>query len=287
MESLDKVQRVQTWKDALNQAANLSGFDSRVIKPESVLVNNIVDDVLKKLDKIRPIDLEDYDSEDHDWPVHPYDNVLIPASIIYPESMNPDWFHYQSRGSFVDVKLPPLCLNCNFLCFALCVVVTIPNIDRQCNHPDSEFHRLSKVTYDCIVKSKDGNRHVEINLFGHHRFRGKPCLLLEMPDCGPDSMKSNHVIIGFGYYFFREFCDNEFSFQFNVEKDSFSFHSKDDKEHFKVEMCGVHLMSDLHLETSDESEEEDESYLEESDEEVDILKDLKNLMRKMNRTPRD
>ena len=29
---LDRVQRVQTWKDALKQAANLSGFDSRVIK---------------------------------------------------------------------------------------------------------------------------------------------------------------------------------------------------------------------------------------------------------------
>ena len=32
MESLDKVQRVQRWKDALKKAADLSGFDSRVIK---------------------------------------------------------------------------------------------------------------------------------------------------------------------------------------------------------------------------------------------------------------
>ncbi|KAK0596733.1 hypothetical protein LWI29_018504 [Acer saccharum] len=192
---------------------------------------------------------------------------LLPASIIYPESKIPEWFHYQSKGSFIDVKLPPLWLNCNFLCFALCIVA-IPNPDHQCNHPDYGWHRYSEVTYDCIVKSKDGNRRVKINLFGCRRFRDDfhemPYTLLETPDCGLYGMKSNHVIIGFGYYFFREFCDNEFSFQFNVEGLGGGY---DDKEHCKVEMCGVHLMSGLHLETSNESEEKDEPHLEESDEE--------------------
>ncbi|KAK2654030.1 hypothetical protein Ddye_013886 [Dipteronia dyeriana] len=174
----------------------------------------------------------------------------LPASIIYPENKIPKWFDYQSRGSFIDVKLPLLSPNCNFLCFALCVVVAIiPNPDRQCNHPDFGCSYL-EVTYDCNVKSKDGNRRVESNLFGFpHSISG------------PDYMKSSHVIIGFGYYFFRDFCDNEFSFQFNVEKDRY------DKDHCKVEMCGVHLMSGLHLETSNESEERDEPHLEESDEE--------------------
>ncbi|KAI9161903.1 hypothetical protein LWI28_021849 [Acer negundo] len=121
---------------------------------------------------------------------------------------------------------------------------------RQCNHPSFD-HRYSNVTYICNVKSKDGNRRVESNLFGFPQYHGKPCLLLKVPYCGPDHMKSNHVIIGFGYYFFREFCDDEFSFQF---------------EGCGVEMCGVHLMSGLELETYDESEEKDEPHLEESDE---------------------
>ncbi|KAI9160481.1 hypothetical protein LWI28_008503 [Acer negundo] len=56
----NKVQRVQTWKDALKQTANLSGLDSRVIKPESVLINNIVDDVLKKLKNMSPAILKNY-----------------------------------------------------------------------------------------------------------------------------------------------------------------------------------------------------------------------------------
>ncbi|KAK2657299.1 hypothetical protein Ddye_010351 [Dipteronia dyeriana] len=46
---LDKVQR---WKDALKEAANLSGSDSRVIKPESLLIKAIVEDVLKRLNEL-------------------------------------------------------------------------------------------------------------------------------------------------------------------------------------------------------------------------------------------
>ena len=186
---------------------------------------------------------------------------MLPALIIYPESKIPEWFHYQSRGSFIDVKLPPLWLNCNFLCFALCVVVAIPNPDRQCNHPDDGWHGSSNFTYDCYVKSKDGNRRVESNFFGYDQCHGKPNPSLEMPYFPLDYMKSNHVIIGFGYYFFREFCDNELSFQFNVKANPFRGYVDKDR-HCKVEMCGVHLMKDLHLETSDESEEEDESYSE-------------------------
>ncbi|KAK3228827.1 hypothetical protein Dsin_000708 [Dipteronia sinensis] len=55
-ESLDKVQR---WKDALKQAANLSGSDSRVIKPESVLIEAIVEDVLKRLNELSSSDTND------------------------------------------------------------------------------------------------------------------------------------------------------------------------------------------------------------------------------------
>ncbi|KAL5778602.1 hypothetical protein ACOSQ2_009339 [Xanthoceras sorbifolium] len=55
-ESLDKVQR---WKDALKQAANLSGSDSRVVKPESVLIEAVVQDVLKRLTDLSSTDTND------------------------------------------------------------------------------------------------------------------------------------------------------------------------------------------------------------------------------------
>ncbi|KAK3211424.1 hypothetical protein Dsin_016130 [Dipteronia sinensis] len=41
-------------RDALNQAANLSGFDSRVVKTESVLISYIVEDVLRRLKDTSP-----------------------------------------------------------------------------------------------------------------------------------------------------------------------------------------------------------------------------------------
>ncbi|KAK0594785.1 hypothetical protein LWI29_000499 [Acer saccharum] len=202
------------------------------------------------------------------------ESVLLAASIIYPESKIPVWFEYQSRGSSIDVKLQTHWLNCNFLCFALCVVVAIPNPDLQCNHPDIGGHRYSEVTFDCYVKSEDGNPRVESNLFGYPWHGGWHNHSLKMPYCGPDYMKSNHVIIGFGYYFFREFCDNEFSFQFNLEDHGYVV----DEEHCKVEMCGVHLMTGLYLKTSNESEEKDEPHLEESNEEDEpLLKRLKHI----------
>ncbi|KAH9782051.1 ADP-ribosyl cyclase/cyclic ADP-ribose hydrolase [Citrus sinensis] len=43
-------EKMQRWKKALTEAANLSGFDSHVIRPESKLIEEIANDVLKRLD---------------------------------------------------------------------------------------------------------------------------------------------------------------------------------------------------------------------------------------------
>ncbi|XP_031253824.1 TMV resistance protein N-like [Pistacia vera] len=48
------TEKVQRWKDALTEASNISGWDSMVIRPESKLVDEIVKDVLKKLNYISP-----------------------------------------------------------------------------------------------------------------------------------------------------------------------------------------------------------------------------------------
>ncbi|XP_057421827.1 disease resistance protein RPV1-like [Lotus japonicus] len=45
----DEVTR--RWKDALAEAAGLSGWDSQVTRPESILVADIVEDILRKLDR--------------------------------------------------------------------------------------------------------------------------------------------------------------------------------------------------------------------------------------------
>ncbi|PON54189.1 TIR domain containing protein [Parasponia andersonii] len=42
--------RVDKWRKALNKAANLSGWDSRGMRPESKLIEEIVKDVRKKLE---------------------------------------------------------------------------------------------------------------------------------------------------------------------------------------------------------------------------------------------
>ncbi|XP_015572065.1 disease resistance protein RPV1 [Ricinus communis] len=50
--------RVQRWKAALSKAASMAGWDSKVIRMESQLVENIVRDILEKLKQAYPCDLE-------------------------------------------------------------------------------------------------------------------------------------------------------------------------------------------------------------------------------------
>ncbi|KAJ4721617.1 putative Disease resistance protein (TIR-NBS-LRR class) [Melia azedarach] len=54
----DKAQKLQRWRNALREAANLSGFDSHVIRSESVLIQEIVEVILKRLNDAFPIELD-------------------------------------------------------------------------------------------------------------------------------------------------------------------------------------------------------------------------------------
>ncbi|TXG67434.1 hypothetical protein EZV62_008709 [Acer yangbiense] len=184
-----------------------------------------------------------------------------PLSIMcYPESEIPECFNIRSSGSSINVNLPPDWFNYNFLCFALCMVVSIPDPDHQCDQQRDYESGYSNVNYECNIKSKNGDRRVELDR--NPLSFGNPDPLLWVLYSGPDHFRSNHVIIGFGFCFFRELCDNEFFFQFSVTNEIGS-----NIEHCKVEKCAVRLMFGLHLETSNECEEEDGPHLEESDEE--------------------
>ncbi|KAH9648939.1 ADP-ribosyl cyclase/cyclic ADP-ribose hydrolase [Citrus sinensis] len=55
----EKIDMLQTWRIAMREAANLSGFDSHGIRSESVLVEGIVNDILKKLNDLFPSDNKD------------------------------------------------------------------------------------------------------------------------------------------------------------------------------------------------------------------------------------
>ncbi|XP_044470065.1 disease resistance protein RPP2B-like [Mangifera indica] len=47
---MDDLKMLQRWRTALRDAANLSGFDSKNYRNEASLVNNIVDEILRRLD---------------------------------------------------------------------------------------------------------------------------------------------------------------------------------------------------------------------------------------------
>ncbi|KAI9162497.1 hypothetical protein LWI28_027926 [Acer negundo] len=166
-----------------------------------------------------------------------YDGKSPPASICYPENDIPKWFSFRSTGSFIDVKLPYIGSTITFYVL-LSVVVTTLDPDHQCDHQGDYDDKYSNVNYEGVLKSKDVDQCCDrINMF-----RGSYSLF-RVPYCGPNYIRSNHVIIGFGYCFLRELCDDEFSFRFYVKDEN-----KSNIEHFKVVKCGVHLMFGLHLE---------------------------------------
>ncbi|KAH9790018.1 Disease resistance-like protein DSC1 [Citrus sinensis] len=51
--------KLRTWRIALREAANISGFDSNTVRPESVLIEELVKDVLKRLNDIFPSDCKE------------------------------------------------------------------------------------------------------------------------------------------------------------------------------------------------------------------------------------
>ncbi|ESR55144.1 hypothetical protein CICLE_v10023772mg, partial [Citrus x clementina] len=44
-------EKLQTWRNALKAAASLSGFHSQIIRPESELIKEVVNHILKRLDE--------------------------------------------------------------------------------------------------------------------------------------------------------------------------------------------------------------------------------------------
>ncbi|KAI9185857.1 hypothetical protein LWI28_011338 [Acer negundo] len=209
------------------------------------LLNNFVNDTLLNLLNIQGLAASVKRRIYHQV----YEGALLSVRMCYPGSEIPECFIIQSSGSSINVNLPPNWSNYNFLCFAFCVVVVIPDPDHQCDqHRDYESGYF-EVNYECNIKSKDGDP----------RSFGNPDSVFWDPYSGPDYTRSNHVFIGFGCLFFRELCDNEFSFQFYVMNSKGS-----NIEHCKVVKCAVLLMFGQHSETSDECEEEDGQHLEES-----------------------
>ncbi|XP_031261813.1 disease resistance protein RRS1-like [Pistacia vera] len=55
-EKIQSLEKVMRWRNALREAANLSGFDSSNSRPESTLVEEIVNYISKKLNQMSPSD---------------------------------------------------------------------------------------------------------------------------------------------------------------------------------------------------------------------------------------
>ncbi|KAK0596249.1 hypothetical protein LWI29_014072 [Acer saccharum] len=152
-----------------------------------------------------------------------YEGVPKDAFIRYPRSEIPEWFKFQSNGSFINVELPPDWFDYNYVGFVLSVVVA-PCLDHQDSLEVDWF-----IQWDCNLKSKNGDPCVKTGAFG----KGGPSY--------NNDIRSNHLFV--------DSCvdispnellryDNEITFQFYIRHFT--------KQRYKVEKCGVHLMFARH-----------------------------------------
>ncbi|TXG46483.1 hypothetical protein EZV62_028018 [Acer yangbiense] len=185
------------------------------------LDQNILEDIVK--DALWKIQYwKEYDEDDEN--VSEYAEY---AFIRYPGSEIPEWFNFQSNGSFINVELPPDWFNYNYVGFVLSVVVA------PVDHQDG-LEEYWCIKWNCNLKSKDGDPCVKTGTIDVD----KVCKL---------DIRSNHVFVDSEVDISRSelsHYDNEITFQFYIPHDM--------KQH-KVEKCGVHLMFAQHRKEVDGS----------------------------------
>ncbi|KAK0578777.1 hypothetical protein LWI29_016076 [Acer saccharum] len=171
------------------------------------------------------------------------DNKMPKVFICYPGNEVPEWFTFQSTGSFVIVKhLPQGWFSDNLVGLAICAVVAF-----QHHYDDG---RGLVLVCKCEFESEDGCRHVARGYFagwGNDKY-------------GIHYVGSDHVFLGYDFVMYpRNFGEyyytNKFSVQFYIE-DNYSecIHS------CEVKKCGVRLIYRHEFGNSILSTSSDEDY---------------------------
>ncbi|KAL5778565.1 hypothetical protein ACOSQ2_009302 [Xanthoceras sorbifolium] len=150
-------------------------------------------------------------------------NETSSALICCPGSEIPNWFEFQSTGSFIIMELSPGWFSKKFVGFALCIIVAIRDHlqDRQ----------GLAIECECKLQSEDGREHVICGT------------LWGWPLNGPECIGSDHMFLGCDYQMYP--YDIGISCYTNVV--SIHFHIKDTLyykcvEFCEVKKCGVRLM---------------------------------------------
>ncbi|XP_044506095.1 disease resistance protein RPP2B-like [Mangifera indica] len=138
--------------------------------------------------------------------------------ILYPGSSIPQWFTFQSKGSFI--KLLPGGLNGDLVGLLFCIVIS----PRDHHDEVKDFN----VKYELHLKS-DGGQYAQ-------KAEGS-WNVMETPD-------SDHIFLGYEASWSAQFCFNsEVLFQFYIEDEDFRR-----LECYEVKECGVNVL--LYLQTS-------------------------------------
>ncbi|KAI9192048.1 hypothetical protein LWI28_017585 [Acer negundo] len=150
-------------------------------------------------------------------------NETSSVLICCPGSEIPNWFEFQSTGSFITMELSPGWFNNKFVGFVLCITVSIREHLQKWNG--------LAVGCECRLQSEDGREHViDGTLWG-------------WPLNGPERIGSDHLFLGCDYQMYPH--DIGVSCYTNVI--SLHFHLKDTNyskcvEFCEVIKCGVRLM---------------------------------------------